>query len=219
VDKFNKTTINYIYPFLVPPPRRKKERATIGLYKMRAGKDNVLFRLASIAHTHGATPNIITALGLSFGVATGVLFMYRQIPLAFAFGFLSVSCDVLDGTIARKFHMETTFGRLFDSLSDRFCELAVVLGALAGGIIEPLGVIAIVGSTVLFSLRVISHTRGLKTDYVMFGRTERLVFILLGLIVPFAPVSTVCFVVAGGFGFASSFQIIVFLSRRHFQTK
>jgi phosphatidylglycerophosphate synthase len=186
---------------------------------MRAGKDNFLFRLASVVHNHGITPNMVTALGLFFGVASGVLFMSRQIPFAFAFGFISVFCDVVDGTIARKFHLESHFGRVFDSVSDRACELAVVLGALAGGIIEPLGVIAIVGSTMLFSLRVVSHSRGLRTDYVMFGRTERLVFILLGLILPFATVSTICFVVAGGFGFVSSFQIIVFLSRRHFQTK
>jgi len=184
----------------------------VSLYKLRAAKDNFLFRIASFAHKHRISPNIMTALGLCFGITTGVLFMYRQIPFAFAFGFLSVFCDVLDGTIARKFHLESSFGRVFDAISDRTCELAVVLGALAGGIIKPLGVIAIVGSTMLFSLRVLSHARGLKTDYVMFGRTERLVFILLGLVLPFATVSTICFIVAGGFGFASSLQIIVFLS-------
>jgi phosphatidylglycerophosphate synthase len=191
----------------------------MGLYKMRATKDDFLFRIADMAHNNGISPNTMTALGLCFGVATGLLFMYRQIPFAFAFGFLSVFCDVLDGTIARKFHLETSLGRVFDSTSDRACELAVVWGALAGGIIEPIGVIAIVGSTMLFSLRALSHSRGLNTDYVMFGRTERLVFIFLGLILPFATVSTICFVVAGGFGLASSFQIIVSLSRRNFKTK
>ena len=191
----------------------------MGLYKMRATKDAFLFRIAQRAHNNGISPNTMTALGLCFGVATGLLFMYRQIPFAFAFGFLSVFCDVLDGTIARKFHLETSLGRVFDSVSDRTCELAVVLGALAGGIIEPIGVIAIVGSTMLFSLRALSHTRGLSTDYVMFGRTERLVFIFLGLILPFASVSTACFVVAGGFGLVSSFQIIVFLARQPSQTK
>ena len=186
---------------------------------MRAAKDEFLFRLASVAHNHGITANMMTTMGLFFGVASGTLFMYRQIPSAFAFGFLSVFCDMLDGTIARKFHLESHFGRVFDSVSDRVSELAVVLGALAGGIIEPLGVTAVVGSTMLFSLRVLSHARGLKTDYVFFGRTERLVFIFLGLILPFATASTVCFVAAGGFGLASSFQIIISLSRSHFQTK
>jgi phosphatidylglycerophosphate synthase len=186
---------------------------------MRADKDDFLFRLASVAHNHGITPNMMTVLGLFFGLASGVLFTTHQIPFAFICGFLSVFCDVFDGTIARKFHLETSFGRVFDSVSDRTCELAVVLGALAGGIIEPIGVIAIVGSTMLFSLRALSHTRGLKTDYVMFGRVERLAFIFIGLISPVTSVSTICFVVAGGFGLASSVQIIVSLSRQTNQAK
>ncbi len=181
---------------------------------MRAGKDTILFRIASAAYSYGFTPNTITSMGLVFGVAAGLLFAVRDVPFAFAFISLSVFCDVLDGTVARKFHIETKFGLVFDSVADRTCELAVVVGALAGGIIEPLGVVAIVGSTSLFALRTLSYVHGLKTDYVFFGRVERLVFIVLGLIVPSASVSTLCFVVAGGFGLASSFQIIVCLWRQ-----
>lgn len=187
----------------------------MGLYKMRIMKDDFFFRLASLAHYHGFTPNMMTALGLFFGVVSGALFLYHQPSFAFVFGFLSVFCDVLDGTIARKFNQETFSGRIFDSVSDRVCELAVVLGALFGGIIEPLGVIAIVGSTMLFVFRVLSHRRGFNTNYVMFGRTERLVFILLGLVFPYASVSTLCFVLAGCFGFVSSIQIIVYLSHQN----
>ncbi len=187
----------------------------MSLYKMRIMKDDFFFRLASVAHNHGFTANMVTALGLFFGVLSGFLFLYHQPSFAFAFGFLSVFCDVLDGTIARKFSQETFSGRIFDSVSDRACELAVVLGALFGGIIEPLGVIAIVGSTMLFVFRIVSHRRGLNTNYVMFGRTERLIFILLGLLLPIASFSTVCFILAGGFGFVSSIQIIVYLSRQN----
>ncbi len=186
---------------------------------MRSGKDTVLFRLASVAHNFGFTPNKMTAFGLCFGLASGVFFAYRAVAFAFAFGFLSVFCDVLDGTIARKCHMETKFGLVFDSVSDRISELAVVLGALASGIIEPLGVIAIVGSTSLFAFRTLSYNRGLKTDYVLFGRVERLLCILFGLVVPVASVSTLCFVVAGGFGLVSSFQIAICLWRQSFQLK
>ena len=196
--------------------RPKGERRTIGLYKLRSAKDNFLFQIAGASLNHGMTPNIVTSFGLCFGIAAGLLFMHRQIPFAFGLGFLSVFCDVLDGTIARKFNLETASGRVFDSLSDRACELAVVLGAMAGGIIEPFGVVAIVGSTMLFSLRILSHSRGLKTDYVFFGRTERLAFIFVGLILPFSVASTICFVVAGTFGIVSSLQIIVELSRRSF---
>jgi len=139
--------------------------------------------------------------------------MFRQVPFALACGFLSVFCDVLDGTIARKFNLQTQFGLVFDSVADRSSELAVVLGALAGGIIQPLGVVAIVGSTMLFLLRAVSHRRGLDTDYVLFGRVERLAFILIGLVSPNVVVSTLCFVVAGVVGLVSSIQIIITLLR------
>ncbi len=191
----------------------------MGLYKLRRGKDDILFRIARIVYKHGVSPNITTAIGLCLGIATGILFMYRLVPLAFVLGVLSVFCDVLDGTIARKFNLETSFGRIFDAVADRTSELAVVLGALAAGIIEPLGVVAIVGSTALFSLRLVSHSYGLETDYVMFGRTERLVFIMFGLVLPFTTASTVCFVVAGGFGFVSAIQIVIFLSRRYLRIR
>ena len=62
---------------------------------MRAGKDSVLFRLASVAYSCGFTPNVVTALGLCFGVASGVMFSYRAFVFAFGFGFLSVFCSGL----------------------------------------------------------------------------------------------------------------------------
>ncbi len=191
----------------------------MGLYSMRAGKDSVLFRLASAAYSCGFTPNMMTALGLTFGVAAGTLFAFHAVSFAFALGFLSVFCDVLDGTLARKFNLETKFGLVFDSTADRVCEFAVVLGALIGGIIQPLGVIAIIGSTSLLALRAVSHRRGLKTDFVLFGRFERLVFILVGLLMPIILVSTICFAVAGGFGLISALQIAVSLRRNPNKSK
>jgi phosphatidylglycerophosphate synthase len=188
----------------------------MGLYSMRTDKDAVMFRLACAAHNHGFTPNMLTALGLAFGLACGTLFAFRAAPFAFAFGFLSVFCDVLDGTLARRFHMETKFGLVFDSASDRITEAAVILGAVASGIVQPVGVFAIAGSVSLLAFRVASYRRGFKTDYVIFGRFERLLFIFAGLLVPIAWVSTLCFVVAGGFGLISAAQIAVSLScKRH----
>ena len=181
---------------------------------MRSGKDSLLFRVACAAYSWGFTPNMLTPVGLTFGVAAGAFFALRAVPFAFVLGFLSVFFDVLDGTLARKFRLESKFGLVFDSVSDRVCEFAVVIGALIGGIIQPLGVVAIIGSTSLLALRALSYKRGFKTDFVCFGRFERLVFILAGLLVPIVFVSTICFVVAGGFGLVSSLQIVFFLKRK-----
>jgi phosphatidylglycerophosphate synthase len=98
----------------------------MGLYNMRADKDTLLFRIASVAYNCGLTPNKVTAVGLCFGVTSGILLVFRELPFALLFGCLNVFCDVLDGTIARKFHMETAFGKVFDSVGDRTSEIVVV---------------------------------------------------------------------------------------------
>ena len=183
----------------------------MGLYSMRSGKDAILFRLAATARGYGFTPNVISAFGLALGVASGAFFAMHLLLVAFALGFLSVFCDVFDGTLARKFHLESRFGLVLDSFSDRVTEAAVVVGALVAGIIQPIGLLAIAGSVCLFCFRYLSYRKGLKTDYVLFGRTERLVLVLSGLLVPFALVSSLCFAVAGGFGLVSSCQIAIHL--------
>lgn len=181
------------------------------LYDMRSRKDSALLRIASVAYGFGVTPNVMTGLGLCFGVASGVMFGMRTFVFAFVLGFLSVFCDVLDGTIARKFHLETRFGRILDSVADRVTEAAVVIGALAVGLAEPIGLVAVVGSIFLLMFRTLSFARGLNTDYVLFGRVERLILILFGLVSPFVALSTSCFVVAGVCGLISSVQIAVSL--------
>jgi phosphatidylglycerophosphate synthase len=173
-----------------------------------------MFRIALAAHHFGLTADATTAIGLAFGVASGLMFALRAAPFGFTLGFLSVFCDVLDGTLARKFHQKSKFGLLFDSTADRVAEFAVVIGALAAGIIQPLGALSIVGSASLLTLRCASYRQGRKTDYVLFGRFERLIFVLAGLLVPVVWLSTACFVVSGGFGLVSAFQIAVSLVRK-----
>jgi phosphatidylglycerophosphate synthase len=186
----------------------------MALYGMRAGKDAVMFRIAKAMHRSGLTPNMITAVGLTLGVFSGAMFALHLFSAAFGFGFLSVFCDVLDGTLARKFHMESKNGLIFDSVSDRVTECVVVIGALAGSIIQPLGLLAIAGSVTLFLFRWISYRRGIKSDHVLFGRFERLVLILSGLVLPNVFASTLCFAIAGLFGLVSSLQIAAVLLRK-----
>lgn len=183
----------------------------LGISGMRSVKDSALLRIATAVHHYGLTPNTLTALGLCFGVMSGVLFSQRVVLLAFVSGFVSVFFDLLDGSVARSFHLESVFGLVFDSVADRVSEAAVVLGALFSGIVEPLGAVAIVGSVLLLLLRALSYSRGARTDYVFFGRFERLLFIVFGLISPINTVSTFCFVIAGMFGLASSVQIAIAL--------
>ena len=177
------------------------------LYYMRSWKDRISLPLADFAHRYGVTPNVVTGLGLLLGIASGVSLAHRAVPFALLLLFVSVFCDVLDGTVARTFRAKTAFGLAFDSVADRCTELSVVVGALFSGIIYPIGSVAIIGSITLHFMRTLSYLHGFDTNYVLFGRAERIVFISLGLIAPSTSISTFCFVMAGVFGLLSSCQV------------
>ena len=187
----------------------------MGLYSLKGKKDHSLSCVVVVAHKLGFTPNIVTAIGLCFGVTGGALIAVHEIPLALSCVIISVFCDALDGAIARRFDEVTTFGLFFDSISDRISEIALVLGAFFCGLINIVGLIAIVGSLALLLFRTLSYWKNLSTDFAFFGRFERLFFILIGIISPYATFSTFCFVIAGGFGLVSSIQILITMSRQN----
>ncbi len=183
----------------------------VNCYSMRFRKDRLLLPLAQFVHRYGITPNMVTTLGLCFGIASGVAVAYRELLPALFLLFVSVFCDVLDGALARTFDRVTAFGLAFDSVADRCAELSVVVGALLSGIILPIGVVAIIGSVALLLMRTMSYQYGLDTNYVSFGRVERITFLVIGLIAPSTAISTFCFVIVGVSGLVSSCQIGVFL--------
>ncbi|MGB8310939.1 MAG: CDP-alcohol phosphatidyltransferase family protein [Halobacteriota archaeon] len=183
----------------------------VNCYSMRFRKDRLLRPPAQFVHRYGITPNMVTTIGLCFGIASGIAIAYRELLPALVLLLVSVFCDVLDGAIARTFDRVTAFGLAFDSVADRCAELSVVIGALLSGIILPIGVVAIIGSVALLLMRTMSYRCGLDTNYVSFGRVERITFLAVGLIASSTAISTFCFVIVGVFGLVSSCQIGVFL--------
>jgi phosphatidylglycerophosphate synthase len=190
----------------------------VNCYSMRFRKDRLLLPVALFVHRYGVTPNMMTTLGLCFGIISGVAVAYRELLPALVLLFVSVFCDVVDGALARTFDRVTAFGLAFDSVADRCAELFVVVGALLSGIILPIGVVAIIGSAVLLLMRTMSYRYGLDTNYVLFGRAERITFLVIGLIAPSTSISTFCFVIVGVFGLVSSCQIGVFLWHQRIST-
>jgi len=114
---------------------------------------------------------------------------------------------MLDGAIARAFDLETSFGLFWDSFADRGSELAIVLGALAGGIVSSLAILEIFGSISLLAMRLVSYRYGFHSDDVYFGRGERVVLLSMGLIIPWKTFSTICFALAGFLSLISALQI------------
>ena len=75
-------------------------------------------------------PNIIS-IGRIFLVPVFAL-LYTQGKITAAMGvlLLSAASDVLDGAIARRFHMETELGRALDPVADKLIQAAMMLCAL-----------------------------------------------------------------------------------------
>src|SRR5207302_11274556 len=83
------------------------------------------------------SPNILTFTGLVINIIAGVLFGYasgdRQPRLFFYAGLVIVAAgifDMVDGRVARATHQVTTFGAFFDSVIDRYSDIALFFGLL-----------------------------------------------------------------------------------------
>jgi len=65
-------------------------------------------------------PNIITTLGLLFGIAACYFLTEGNLRYALICLFFSMSADVIDGIAASKLNRQTLFGRYLDTLVDTF---------------------------------------------------------------------------------------------------
>lgn len=74
------------------------------------------------------TPNMITTIGLAFGLLSIFFFYKRMYILSFVFLWICYWFDCLDGYYARKYKMETVFGDYYDHFRDIFvCSLIFIL--------------------------------------------------------------------------------------------
>lgn len=75
------------------------------------------------------TPNMITTIGLVFGLLSIICLMKDKYILAVIFYWISYWFDCMDGHFARKYDMETQFGDYYDHMRDLFifCGVTTVL--------------------------------------------------------------------------------------------
>jgi len=74
------------------------------------------------------TPNQVTLLSLTAGVAASLLFTYSRPILAGFLALLSSVLDGVDGKIARIKFQKTTYGGIFDSFIDLYIDFAIFFG-------------------------------------------------------------------------------------------
>jgi CDP-diacylglycerol--glycerol-3-phosphate 3-phosphatidyltransferase len=138
----------------------------------------------------GVRPNAITSGSALVVVAAGAAFGLGAVRLAAVCLLASGLLDVLDGAVARRGGMTSTFGAFLDSTLDRvgdaalFAGIAVYLRAAAGGALSAVGLLAVLAA--LTGSLLVSYTRaraeglGIVCGQGIAQRAER----ILGIAVP-----------------------------------
>ncbi|KKM61145.1 hypothetical protein LCGC14_1534610 [marine sediment metagenome] len=137
----------------------------------------------------GVTPNMLTLAGVLGNAGAAFLAARGDFLPAGIVMLAASSLDMLDGALARATGKATRFGSVFDAVTDRVSEAAVLFGLLfyfsdRGGRQEELLIFAAVVTSFL-----VSYTRA-RAEIVdvpmregLFGRPERVIVLAAGLII------------------------------------
>lgn len=150
----------------------------------------------------GVTPNMVTTVGLLGNIAAAVVVAYAGILVSqynmspdYALltwaGVLTIAFslfDMLDGQVARLGNMTSTYGAMYDSVLDRYCELftlggiayfLICCGNVYGALITFL---ALVGSIMVSYVRARAEGLGIECKIGFMQRPERVVVTTIALL-------------------------------------
>jgi len=138
----------------------------------------------------GVSPNTLTLFGLLMAFVSAFYFANHEVFMAGVFLLLSGFFDAIDGAVARENNMITKFGGFLDSVSDRFADAAIIIGAMYGGFtsiyslpVWVLGVLAIVGSFMVSYTRARAEAAGTNVLIGVGDRPVRMITIIFGAFV------------------------------------
>jgi CDP-diacylglycerol--glycerol-3-phosphate 3-phosphatidyltransferase len=131
-------------------------------------------------------PNVLTFLGLLINVVAAVLLAAGRFRAA---GFVIIGAglfDMVDGRVARETNRVTRFGGFFDSVLDRYSDLALLMGLLVwyGSINRPFYVV--LTALAMTGCVLVSYTRARAENTIpackvgFMERPERIVLVILG---------------------------------------
>jgi CDP-diacylglycerol--glycerol-3-phosphate 3-phosphatidyltransferase len=131
-------------------------------------------------------PNVLTFIGLLINVVAAWLL---AVGLFWQAGLVIIGAglfDMVDGRVARQTGKVTMFGGFFDSVIDRYSDLALLIGLLVyyGNINRPLYVV--LTAVVMMASVMISYTRARSENTIpqckvgFLERPERIVLLIIG---------------------------------------
>jgi CDP-diacylglycerol--glycerol-3-phosphate 3-phosphatidyltransferase len=131
-------------------------------------------------------PNVLTFIGLLINVAAAVLLASGRFRAA---GFVIISAglfDMVDGRVARATNQVTRFGGFFDSVLDRYSDLALLMGLLVYYANINRSFYVVLTAIVMTGSVMVSYTRARAENAIptckvgFMERPERVVLLIIG---------------------------------------
>ena len=131
-------------------------------------------------------PNVLTFLGLVINIVAAYLLAVGQFRWGGAVIIAAGLFDMVDGRVARETNRVTRFGGFFDSVIDRYSDLALLVGLLVwyGSINRPAYVV--LTAIAMIATVMISYTRARAENSIpmckvgFLERPERVVLVIIG---------------------------------------
>jgi CDP-diacylglycerol--glycerol-3-phosphate 3-phosphatidyltransferase len=131
-------------------------------------------------------PNVLTFLGLVINIVAAVTLAAGRFRVAGAIIIGAGLFDMVDGRVARATNQVTRFGGFFDSVLDRYSDLALLMGLLVyyGTINRPFYVV--LTAIVMTGSVMVSYTRARSENTIpsckvgFMERPERVVLLIIG---------------------------------------
>ena len=131
-------------------------------------------------------PNVLTFLGLVINIVAATFLAIGNFHWAGAIIIFAGLFDMVDGRVARATNQVTRFGGFFDSVLDRYSDLALLMGLLVyyGTINRPFYVV--LTAVVMTASVMISYTRSRAENIIptckvgFLERPERVVLLIIG---------------------------------------
>lgn len=168
----------------------------------------------------GITPNVLTVIGLTAMIVSGLILARGDRLIGGCVLLLGAIMDGLDGELARLINSEKESGALLDSLADHCGDFAIYLGLLWFSLNRNLETevvlifIALFGSMFGSLVRSRAGMLGIDPkDTGLFTRFERILILLLGLLTDLVTPALWVLAVFNNF---SAFQRIIYVFRAAF---
>lgn len=113
--------------------------------------------------------NLITTSRLIFTIV--LMFLYQKIPNYIFLGLIAIifSTDFIDGKLARAYHVETFYGSIMDTISDKVLNIALIMPLIK---LSKLFYLLLISELIILLINVIGTLRGKKTRSLLLGRIK-----------------------------------------------